>query len=390
MDIIMLSVIAAVIVAIYIFYYFYTKSTQTQMTDNAKKDLEAAADQLAISKNAEDAAKKIAESAHKNEQNATQNTKNALEKKELADKAVSDAKAQLKMNDDVIQKQIAELNLVKQKQQQTEANYNYSVSELEKNKKTLESLNANLNICNTSQDTLKNTIKKYEADILLLSTRNTNTDQDMIKKYEADILLLKKSITKYEADIQSLNSIIAQNKTLIDKQLNDIKVEQDNNNKQKNFFTQVRNNMDNNWNIYKGNSSYVVARINNDTKTQNDVLYECLAADGKNCYWKQSYDAAMNDLKNLPPNIKPASGNWMDLVKLTGPPAPAPWKVCKHPSGTFVVARDDTSTFQKSSECVATDGANCFWRGDRDTATNDLNNLPSPIKPVKGDWGLTC
>ena len=147
-------------------------------------------------------------------------------------------------------------------------------------------------------------------------------------------------------------------------------------------------NVDHNWYIYKGNSSYVVARINTDTNS--NVLYECLATDGKNCYWKQSYDAAMNDLKNLPPNINTVSGDWTDLVKLTGPPAPAPWKVCAHPSGTFVVARDDTSTFQKMSECVATDGANCFWRNDRDTATNDLNNLPSPMKPVKGDWGLTC
>ena len=147
-------------------------------------------------------------------------------------------------------------------------------------------------------------------------------------------------------------------------------------------------NIDHNWYIFKGNSSYVVARNNTDTKS--NVLYECLATDGKNCYWKQSYDAAMNDLKNPPPNINTVSGNWTDLVKLTGPPAPAPWKVCAHPSGTFVVARDDTSTFQKSSECVATDGANCFWRNDRDTATNDLNNLPSPMNPVKGDWGLTC
>lgn len=152
--------------------------------------------------------------------------------------------------------------------------------------------------------------------------------------------------------------------------------------------TSSKNNTDYNWNIYKGNSSYVVAR--NNTNTQNNILYECVATDGKNCFWRQSYDEALNDLKNIPSNLNTVAGDWTDLVKLTSPPQPASWTVCAHPSGTFVVARDDTSTFQKMSECVATDGANCFWRNNRDTATNDLNNLPSPMKPVKGDWGLKC
>ena len=150
-------------------------------------------------------------------------------------------------------------------------------------------------------------------------------------------------------------------------------------------------NVDYNWGVYKGNSSYVAARNNTNANTKNTILYECISNDGKNCFWRQSYDEAKNDLTSISSNlIKPVAGNWTDLVKMTSPPPPAPWKVCAHPSGTFVVARDDTSTFKKMSECVTTDGANCTWYNDRNGPTNELNNLPSKIKPLKGGWGLVC
>jgi hypothetical protein len=145
------------------------------------------------------------------------------------------------------------------------------------------------------------------------------------------------------------------------------------------------------WGIYKGNSSYVVARLN---KTPKTGLYECVATDGKNCFWKGSYDGALNDLNNLPSSIKPVSGDWLDLVKVTSPPEPEPWKVCKTSStGDYTVVRNDTGSFGKASECATSDGKNCFWRKDKNAVNDYFNNLsPSTSIPLKGYWGdfLDC
>jgi predicted nucleic acid-binding Zn-ribbon protein len=193
---------------------------------------------------------------------------------------------------------------------------------------------------------------------------------------------LQSRINNYEIDAKTLNDIIVQNRTAMATVV-------DNFNKQKELSTKLQNSIGNNWAIYKGDSSYVVARLN---KTPETSLYECLATDGKNCLWKTSYDLALNDLNNLPSNINPASGNWLDL-KVTSPPKPEPWKVCKASStGDYFVARNDTGSFGKASECATSDGKNCFWRKDKNAVNDYLNNLsPSTSIPLKGNWGdLQC
>ena len=304
-----------------------------------------------------------------------------------------------------------------------------------------ESLDAKYNTCNTDKDVLQSQINKYETDAKALNDNITQKQAAMEaveNKYNTcntDKDGLQSRINKYETDAKTLNDIIAQKQAAIEAIENDYNI-------QKGISAKLRNTVGNNWEIYKGANSYVVARLNKDSK--NNIVYECLATDGKNCFWRQSYNEAMNDLNNIPSNLNTVLGNWEDIVPVDNKynkynicntdkkalqsqinkyemdaktlndiiaqkqaaivavendyniqkgisaklrnTVGNNWEIYKG-ANSYVVARlNKDSKNNIVYECLATDGKNCFWRQSYNEAMNDLNNIPSNLNTVLGNW----